>query len=383
MSDCILCKSNNINIFFKLKKFPLFFGAVDEKFIREVPKFDLNMAICNECYLFQQTDLVDENTMNSVYTAEYYNCPSPSSSEIGKREIHKFLNFFNENKLKKGTLLEVACFDGYLLDILQKDNWDIYGCDPATMTKIALEKFGAKKIKQEFLSENSYAGKQFDVIIFRNLLEHIYDINKFIQLIGKLLKEDGSIFIDLPNAKTIEQYGGYGLFFHQHISYFSIETMEHFLFLNNFEIINFKDESPNLFIQAKKSNNIKPKKLLNNFSYEKLLANNIHISKSIRNFFSKNKNIIFFGASALATTIFCFLDSDEKNKVKAIYDNESVKHNKLLQGTDIKIQNPSTLKAIGNQVIFITTFFFADQIFNQLIKIGIPEKSIIKIKDIL
>ena len=75
MSDCILCKSNNINIFFKLKKFPLFFGAVDEKFIREVPKFDLNMAICNECYLFQQTDLVDENTMNSVYTAEYYNCP--------------------------------------------------------------------------------------------------------------------------------------------------------------------------------------------------------------------------------------------------------------------------------------------------------------------
>ena len=98
----ILCKKSNLEIF-SLKEFPLFFGAVDKSFINQVPKYNLDMAICKDCKHVQQTNLVDEDIMNSVYTAGYYNCPSPSNSNVGEREIKKFYNFLKNAINPKGN----------------------------------------------------------------------------------------------------------------------------------------------------------------------------------------------------------------------------------------------------------------------------------------
>ena len=383
MKKCILCNSENIEIFFSLEKFPLFFGAVDRKFINDVPRYNLDMSFCRDCGHVQQTNLIDEEIMNSVYTAEYYNCPSPSCSDIGEREILKFYNFFKKSGLKKGKLMEVACFDGFLLNILDKDGWDIYGCDPASQTEIAINKFGKNKIKKEFLTKNTFVKNKFDVIIFRNLLEHIYDINEFIKLISSMLNENGSVFIDLPNVNTTEKYGGYGLFFHQHISYFSLDTMKIFLDKNNFHIVNYFEGSPNLFIEAKKNKDSRKITNFSKFDPSKLINKNKEISFKIINFLENEKSLSFFGASALATTILCNIDNNLKSKVKKIYDNEKIKHNKILQGTDIPISNPNTINITDYNKFLITSFFFDDEIYKQLINQGIDENNIIKINSLL
>lgn len=380
---CILCKDDNLEIFFSLEKFPLFFGAVDKNYIDQVPRYDLDMSYCKKCGHVQQTNLIDEEIMNSVYTAEYYNCPSPSCSDIGEREILKFYDFFKRSKLNKGVLMEVACFDGFLLNLLNKDGWDIYGCDPATQTDIALDKFGKNKIKKEFLSKNTFQNKKFDVIVFRNLLEHIYDINGFIELISSILTENGSIFIDLPNVNTTEDYGGYGLFFHQHISYFSIDTMKYFLDKNNFHVVNYFEGSPNLFIHAKKNKDKSEIKNFTKFNPNKLISRNKDISERIIFFLKSEKNISFFGASALATTILCKIDDDVKLNVKKIYDNEKIKHDKILQGTDITISNPNTITNSDDTKFLITSFFFDNEIYEQLINQGINQNKIIKINSLL
>ncbi len=380
--NCILCKKSNLEIFFSLKEFPLFFGAVDKNFVDQVPKYNLDMAICIDCKHVQQTNLVDEDIMNSVYTAGYYNCPSPSNSDVGEREIKKFYNFFKKCNQPKGELLEIACFDGYFLEILNNDGWDIYGCDPAANTSIAISKFGEKKIKKEFLSSNTFNDKKFDAIIFRNLLEHIYDINSFINLVSSLLKKDGSIYIDLPNVSTTESYGGYGLFFHQHISYFSIDTMNNFLSSHNFTINNFYDGSPNLFIHASKHNEIKVVDKKSSFDYKNLIHNNKKIKNKINSFFDNESNISLFGASALATTILCNINQSQKDKVRKIFDNEKIKHFKILQGTNIEISDPNKITPDDTKYL-ITSYFFDDEICDQLISYGINRDNIIKINDLI
>jgi hypothetical protein len=52
---------------------------------------------------------------------------------MGKREIHKFWNFFKSIKQKKGKSLEIASFDGYLMGLMKNIGWDVYGCEKGQM----------------------------------------------------------------------------------------------------------------------------------------------------------------------------------------------------------------------------------------------------------
>ena len=115
--------------------------------------------------------------------------------------------------------MEIACFDGYILSKLQKLGWDVYGCDPSQITKNAVKMFGEERIVNDFFTKETFPPGSFDVIIFRNLLEHLYDIHEFIQTVFQVLKPGGKIFIDVPNVKALLDVGGFGTFFHQHISY--------------------------------------------------------------------------------------------------------------------------------------------------------------------
>ncbi len=48
------------------------------------------------------------------------------------------------------------------------------------MTKVPMETLGSERIINDFFTSESFASDNFDVIIFRNLLEHLYDVHKFI-----------------------------------------------------------------------------------------------------------------------------------------------------------------------------------------------------------
>ena len=79
----------------------------------------------------------------------------------------------------------------------------------------------------------------------------MYDIHGFLRKIKSSLKKNGKIYIDVPNVKEILKLGGFGSFFHQHISYFSIETLNNILVKNGFIIKNYFEGNPNMFIEAK------------------------------------------------------------------------------------------------------------------------------------
>src|SRR3990167_1961050 len=174
---CIVCENSKLSSLLHIDAFPLYFGALPKDYRSSVENHPLSIAICEQCTLVQQIQCVDETIMNKVYEADYYNCPSPTGSGMGVSEIQKFSHFFNSIALKKGKLLEIACFDGYLLNKFRKNGWDVYGIDPSTATAQIVDLYPTDKIKNSFFTETSFPNEIFDVIVFRNLLEHIYDPN--------------------------------------------------------------------------------------------------------------------------------------------------------------------------------------------------------------
>jgi C-methyltransferase len=383
MSYCLLCKSKGFTELLMLERFPIFFGAIPQNKQGDVQCYPLTIAICDECALVQQINLLDEDVLNEVYQAEYYNCPSPMASGMGVREIGKFYSFFQNCHLKKGKLLEIACFDGYLLNKFQDDGWVVYGCDPSSMTKDVVNNFGKEQIVNSFFTKNTFSTDSFDVIVFRNLLEHLYDIHSFIDDVSFCLKKGGRIFVDVPNVNEMLDIGGFGTFFHQHLSYFSMITLSRLLSQHGFVIEQSYAGNPNLFVSAIKTGEILTtgSKFTKNIVEEKkpYLDANKNIKDKINKIFNnnQNKNIVLFGASALATTIINFLQLEQILKIKHIFDNDTQKHGKSLFGCDAIINAPDNILESNFDLILITTYFFDKEIREQLLEMEIDYHKII------
>jgi len=382
-NQCLICSSKEFTEFLKIEKFPIFFGAVPQDKRGDVQHYPLTIALCDNCALVQQINLLDEEVLNEVYQAEYYNCPSPIASGMGVQEIGKFYSFFQDCDLEVGKLLEIACFDGYLLTKLQNDGWDVYGCDPSNMTKVAMETLGSDRITNDFFTSESFATDNFDVIIFRNLLEHLYDIHSFIDAVSGCLKIGGRIFVDVPNVKEILKNGGIGTFFHQHVSYFSINTLSYLLVQHGFSIEKTHEGNPNLFVSAVKKTETLTDTLIIPYHIKNEREQNLKSDQKVKNFIKKifcehpERSIALFGASVLATSIITYLESEQISKIKYIFDNDSQKHGKFLIGCDSVIQPPEELINSKFDVILITTYFFHEEIKKQLVKMGVGQKKII------
>ena len=108
-----------------------------------------------------------------------------------------------------------------------------------------------KELKMFFI-KRGFQKKEFDVIIFRNLLEHIYDIRSFLKAVMYSLKDSGHIFIDVPNVKAIVESGSLGVFSSTYFI-FHKNTITYTLNNNGFDVLKIYEGNPNLFVYAIKN----------------------------------------------------------------------------------------------------------------------------------
>ena len=387
-NKCLICRSQSFEELLHIDQFPIFFGAVPLERKGKVKRDPLTVAICDECSLVQQVNLLPTSVLDDVYTSDYYSCPAPTENKVGHRVINEFYSFFNKNiPVLKGRLLEIGCFDGYLLGRLKNDGWDVYGCDPAGQTSIAIKNIGSDRIVNDFFSKSKYQGKKFDVIIFRHLLEHLYDLHSFLDDVEAILQDDGCVFIEVPNIYATFDSGGVGSFFHQHISHFSIETLQLLLRKHRFMIEEY-DETSVLHVKVRKNKGIiKDNKVVVDMKSrrEAFLRKYHNIEGEIKRIFAdpSNAKIAIFGASAGATAMVNIIDQEQRKKISGIFDNDLLKHGKFIEGVDVPISSPEKIKTAQFDILIISSYIFSAEIYAQLVKLGVDKNKIISIADAL
>lgn len=91
--------------------------------------------------------------------------------------------------------------------------------------------------------ENGYFGKNYlkkhDFVICRHVLEHIPDVESFIDALVNATNDTGKLYIEVPNADDIFSTNNYSNFFHEHVNYFSPEVLRNALRTRGFEEIFF------------------------------------------------------------------------------------------------------------------------------------------------
>jgi 2-polyprenyl-3-methyl-5-hydroxy-6-metoxy-1,4-benzoquinol methylase len=104
-----------------------------------------------------------------------------------------------------GSLLDLACGDGYITSILSEHFTRIVGVDASgTHLEIARKRLPGIEFHEKLIEELD-TNERFDTVSMFNVLEHVIDPVFLLQKAASFLKEDGTMIVHVPNANAINR----------------------------------------------------------------------------------------------------------------------------------------------------------------------------------
>ena len=127
---------------------------------------------------------------------------------INKISQHFNISLGNQKSFDKLDILDVGCGGGLLCEPLSRLGGNVTGIDAAN-TNIEVAKIHMKKndLNINYLNKKpeEILDKKFDVILCMEIIEHVEDVNFFVESCIKLLKNNGLIFFATLN-KTFKSF---------------------------------------------------------------------------------------------------------------------------------------------------------------------------------
>lgn len=108
----------------------------------------------------------------------------------------------------KGRLLDVGCGTGHFLLHMQRHGWEVSGVEPSAAASQKVKEAGI----QIYEHINCLPGTQkFDAISMWHVLEHVHQLEDYLQHLKNLLTTNGYLFISVPNLASYDarHYGRY------------------------------------------------------------------------------------------------------------------------------------------------------------------------------
>ena len=167
---------------------------------------------CKFCTLRFTQDIPDFTSIGPYYKSEVYISHSNTSKGLISRLYKAVRNrsLFQKRKLiekitglRKGKLLDLGSGIGSFVDEMVHHGWDVTGIEPDRDARTA-----ALRLYKITLNGNDHfdelPANSFDVITLWHVLEHVHDLHDYVILLKKLLKENGKIFIAVPNYTSLD-----------------------------------------------------------------------------------------------------------------------------------------------------------------------------------
>lgn len=315
----------------------------------------------------------NENIINDLYS-KYYSYPSAMRGEFIPSRDNRFLQIFDDQIMpllskKKKRILEIGCFDGYILSKLKVKGFEVFGCDPSEGADIAGQ-YGLTNVKRSLFSKNLFNGKKFDIIILRHIIEHCENPIDFIAEIKQILEIDGILIIETPDAESYLKNGLLEVFSHQHLQYFSSASISETAKKVDMECIKVIIDNNNIisvFNCVSGANKIFSKinnSLLSEFKIN-ISKNKEFIRRFIENSETEGRQLTVWGAGGFCALLINHYADNSKKNIKYIFDSDKKKYGLKFMEVDAVISEPyGDLKDFNSNIIVAS--MYSDEI---LIKI--------------
>ena len=348
-----------------------------------------------------QIDLITQKTNNEVRRALqlYYSLGGYASTPLGqgryaKKQGKDFLKIFKrslratEKRFHETSFLEIGSSYGYLLYLLKQEGAKkILGIEPGNEGIEGSKKYNIPLIQDFFPTK--LLTKKFDFIFSHCVLEHIEKPLIFLEEIYKCLNDNGVIFIAVPDSEKKLSIGDPSVIAHQHINYFTANSLTKLLQRAKFDeiqIVHLKERSL-LVAWGIRNDKKSTKREIYRFNSSdgnvlKLFSRNLQkniltIQRLINKLEREGKTI---GLYAICESLKGLLRFKKEPRV---FESDKVKQGKYITGCSNPIESPQELIKNPVDVLFITPIDYDKEIKRNLKEGGISQKTrLISLKEI-
>lgn len=172
----------------------------------------------------------------------------------GIRPHHRDRNYLEDLRLikkfkPKGNFLDIGTNAGFFLRLARQNSaWNIYGVEPSPSLSGLARKYFNLNVKNAFLEEADFQEHFFDIVTMTDVFEHIPEPGKVLEKVRGIIKDDGILFIKVPNglfnltklllARLTNKVNLYDIFdSYEHLVHYSHDTLTKTLEKHGFRVI--------------------------------------------------------------------------------------------------------------------------------------------------
>ena len=351
------------------------------------PQGEMSIVSCKQCgFVYNDMAAVQEDFNR------YYSSPNSQSlsyyEAYGKESTEKYFNDILNNIQKHisldsqivdigGGLGDFACF------LMLHGYQNVYVLDISTKCINEAHKRGIKGILSDTFTFDQSLSEKFDLAIFGHSLEHYLDIDRAIASTKQMLKADGHLYIELPDAQKYcdEKAVAYTMFTYEHLCHFTLNTMDNIANAFGLSLLDkgrfLKADSYHVLYGLYKNGNYIKDVKFDNTAENAIRKYAEHSKKqldaAISDLEMSKEKLILWGIGA-STALLLNHTFDRCNVISLIDRNPARQGIEYQIGDRIlTIQDPETIKD-DDATIVVLPFWYKDSIMAQIKDMGFKNK---------
>ena len=353
---CRLCGNSKLSLLIDLGPQPIahrFLEKPETEF-----KHPLTLHFCEDCGLGQICNPIAPEVLYKGYNY----CFSAWKPEPHRQTELDLICAHKQN----AKIFEIGCNDGLFLEQLKLRGQRVcVGLEPNSFaTKIATEQRGLD-VYETFLDEKTCRDAltrygKFDLVMARQVLEHVPDIGLFFECVNRLLAEDGLVFIDVPDVGPGLRVGDCTIAWEEHVNYFTENvlkrTLDRFRFTTvedrkfnysggTLAVLGRRKQSSDTFV-ATQEFHLPAKDFSTRVSaYREKLARTLARAKQ------SYKQVVMYGVGCRACAFVNGLDL--RGLIDFTVDDQIERQGKLMPGSQLEIRSPQVLAVPGARTLVL------------------------------
>lgn len=371
IDECYACGSSMLHKFCSLGSQPLANNLKDT--VNQPDElYPLEVNVCMGCYHSQLTVAVNRETLY-----KHYLYVSGTSNTLVKEFEEVAARIFAENPGTGKKVLDIACNDGTFLKAFRPYQWVLSGIDPAENIVSTIKESDLNVVCDFFPS--AQIKDEYDVITCFNVVAHIPNPLDFLKECKKILKPDGTLYIQ-TSQKNMIRNGEFDTIYHEHHSFFTINSMNELCKRAGLSLIDVEYRpvhGTSYLFKIKHlnySNSNKIEQLLNDEidlldpeTYEqfdfKVRRNKTRLIELIN---TSPFPVVGYGAAAKGVVMSNYV----QKSLRYIVDENPLKIEKIIGGVNIPIVSPETLaNEQENLLIIVYAWNFFEEIKSKIKKL--------------
>ena len=349
--------------------------------------YPLRAMVCDSCFLVQLDRIVPPD---AIFNADYAYYSSYSDSWLAhcRTYANDMVSRFALDNASK--VVEIASNDGYLLQYFSERGIPALGIEPSANVAAVARAKGIETQVTFFGSETAARlvaqGHAADLLVAKNVLAHVPDINDFARGIATLLKPEGVFTVEFPHILNIIKQGQFDTIYHEHFTYLSLLAVERVFARNDLMVFDAQEVpthggSLRVFACRPRAGVAETDAVANvrrmeadarldqASGYEGFAAKARRVRRDLLAFLRKARVdgalVAAYGAAAKGNTLlnYCGVDSA---LVRFVADRSAAKQGKLLPGSRIPVLTPEAIAEARPDYLLILPWNLLPELKRQL-----------------